>query len=144
MPLSHAQEPAELEKTSDQGAFLVRITWQQNGIEEDNVFGITFVEPETGAELEDIQYDFAIIQSDAGQQVVRRVDQIASEQTVRFDKVGPYAIELQDIEGLGEGVSFAIEVTPEFGSTLLMAAVMAVTAMLAAGRLSSTNLFRSR
>jgi hypothetical protein len=138
---SYAQQQAELETTSEQGTFLIRISWIENGLEEDHTFNIEFIEPETGAELEDIQYNFMIVNED-NEQVVRRVDQISSEQKALFDEVGPYTITIGDIEGLGEDATLPILVTPEFSAMLPILAALAVVAAIVVVRINGTNLFK--
>ena len=138
---SYAQQQAELETTSEQGTFLIRISWIENGLEEDHTFNIEFIEPETGAELEDIQYNFMIVSED-NEQVVRRVDQISSEQKALFDEMGPYTITIGDIEGLGEDATFPILVTPEFSPMLPILAALAVGAAIVVARINGTNLFK--
>lgn len=117
-----AQEQTELETTSEQGTFRIEIIWTPNELGRDNTFSFAFIEPETSSELEDIQYDFVVLQDD--DQMLRRVDQISTEQTVRFDKVGPHTIVIEDIEGLGEDASLTIEVTPEFPSGAIIPIVV--------------------
>lgn len=107
-----AQEQTKLEVPSDQGTFQIEVIWTPNELGRDHTFSFTFIEPETRSELEDIQYDLVVLQGD--DQILRRVDQVSTEQKVRFDEVGPHTLVIEDIEGLGEDASFTIEVTPEF------------------------------
>jgi hypothetical protein len=137
---SYAQEQVELETTSEQGTFLVRIFWTQNDIGEDHAFEIRFVEPETGAELEDIQYNFMIMSED-NEQVVRRVDQISSEQKALFDEVGPYTITIGDIEGLGENAILPIQVTPEFPIAAVIPVMLVMLIAILVVRYRAKSLF---
>jgi hypothetical protein len=107
-----AQEQTKFEVPSDQGTFRIEVIWTPNELGRDHTFSLTFIEPETKSELEDIRYDLVVLQGD--DQMLRRVDQVSTEQKVRFDEVGPHTIVIEDIEGLGEDASFTIEVTPEF------------------------------
>lgn len=125
---AEAQEPARFEVKSDQGSFSVVMLWTPDGLERDHVFSFTFIDPATGSELEDIQYNFVIKDKD-GQQTLRRVDQVATEQRARFSEVGPHTIELEDIEGLGENATFTIQVTPEFPLNVLAAAAAGAVAV---------------
>jgi hypothetical protein len=109
---ANAQDQTKLETDSDQGTFHVDVIWTPNELGREHSFAFVFIEPETNSELEDIQYDFVVLQGD--DQLLRRVDQIATEQLVTFGEVGPHTIIIQDIEGLGEDASLTIEVTPEF------------------------------
>ncbi len=109
-----AQEQMRLEDISDQGAFLIEIIWTPGELRTDDKFLISFVEPVTGTVLEDIQYNFVVLEEEASDPKIRRVDQISAEQRIRFDKVGSYTVLIEDIEGLGENATFPIEVTPEF------------------------------
>jgi hypothetical protein len=139
MPVA-AQEEIVLEAASDQGTFTVEIAWTTGDIGSANAFELRFVEPETGVEIEDVIYDFSIYK-DSDREVVRR-DQMATQQEFTFDEQGPYEIKIDNIEGLGEGVSVPIEVTPEFPASAL--AVVA-GALGGAGFLASrycNNLFR--
>jgi hypothetical protein len=133
---AHAQEQTRLEVPSEEHSFLIEIMWTANDLEDDHIFGLTFIEPVTGSELEDIQYDFLVMDGD-GVQILRRVDQVSTEQSVGFDDVGAYTIVIEDIEGLGEDASFAIEVTPEFPVSALIPAVIGTVIVIAAVRSKS-------
>lgn len=88
------------------------MAWTSADIGRENTFEIHFIEPETLKEVEDIVYDFAIEQD--GEDVIRNEDQDSHMQSATFDKPGPYTIVVENIDGLGENASFAVEVTPEF------------------------------
>ena len=137
---SYAQQQAELETTSEQGTFLIRISWIENGLEEDHTFNIEFIEPETGAALEDIQYNFMIVSED-NEQVVRRVDQISSEQRALFDEVGPYTITIGDIEGLSEDATLPIQVTPEFPIVAIIPVMLGMLIAILVVRYRAKSLF---
>jgi hypothetical protein len=138
---SYAQEQAELEPTSDQGSFLIRISWIENGLKEAHTFSIKFIEPETGTELEDIQYNFMIVSGENGDQVVRRVDQISTEQKAAFDQVGSYIIMIEDIEGLGENATLPIQVTPEFPIGAIIPVTLVMMVAIIAFRYRAKSLF---
>jgi hypothetical protein len=131
----------EMETTSEQGTFLVRIFWTQNDLGKDHTFEIRFVEPETGAELEDIRYNFMIASGENDEQVVRRVDQISSEQRALFDEVGPYTITIGDIEGLSEDATLPIQVTPEFPIAAIIPVMLGMLVALLAVRYRAKSLF---
>ncbi|MGH9991999.1 MAG: hypothetical protein ACREAZ_05050, partial [Nitrososphaera sp.] len=80
------QEQIRLEATTDQGTFLIEMMWTPNEIGRDNSFLIRFVEPETGAEMEDMKYNLLVLQGENSVQKLRRVDQIATQQVFRFDE----------------------------------------------------------
>lgn len=101
-----------LDAVSDQDTFLVKIEWTPADIGAENTFEIHFIEPETGKEVEDIIYDFAIVQ--AGETILERADQTSNIQHVAFGVAGPYSIIISNIDKLGEGASFSVQVTPEF------------------------------
>jgi hypothetical protein len=111
---AYAQEQTKFETTSDERTFRIEINWIPAELGRENTFEITFIEPETGIKLEDIKYTFSVKDSETEQQIIRKVDQVSTEQQVRFDKVGPYTLMIQDIEGLGENAELQVEVTPEF------------------------------
>ncbi len=136
-----AQQQITLEALSDQGTFIVRMIWITDDIGRDNTFSIRFIEPETSTEMEDMEYN-VIVYEESGSQQLRRVDQTASEQRFSFEEPGSYTIRIDDIDGLGEGASFPIQVTPEFPAGILgvVAGVMGAIAIL--GRRNSNNLFR--
>ncbi len=134
-----AQQPVRMEALSDQGAFMVEIMWTPGEVGEDNVFGIRFIEPETGAELEDMKYDISIFRD--GERQSRRVDQVSLQQTFRFEEAGPYTIRIEDIDGLDEGAAFPIEVTPEFPAGVVVLAAAVGGAVFAARR---NNLFSQK
>ena len=138
-----AQEEIMMEETSDQGTFLVSIEWEPNDIGRDNIFSITFIESVTGTVMEDIRYDFRVVQGEGGEQILRRVDQVSSEQRFSFGETGPHTILIEDIEGLGENASFTFQVTPEFPAIFGFAAGVAAAFGVAVMRLTGTNLFRS-
>ena len=135
-----AQEQIALEATSDQGTFLVKITWTPDEIGSANAFDIRFVDPETGEEIEDVMYDFSIY-SGGSREVLRR-DQTAARQEFAFDGPGSYEIRIDDIEGLGERVAIPMQVTPEFPLGLLALAAASLGAAIVIARRYSNNLFR--
>jgi hypothetical protein len=107
-----AQEQITLEAASDQGTFSVKIEWTPAEIGAENTFEIHFIEPETGKEIEEVVYDFAIEQ--AGTTLLTREGQTSNTQRVAFSESGPYTILVSDIDGLSENASFPVQVTPEF------------------------------
>jgi hypothetical protein len=135
-----AQEQIVLEAPSDQGTFVVEITWTPDDIGSANTFNLRFIEPETGEEIEDILYDFSIYRG--GDREILRRDQTATRQEFTFDEPGSYEIRLDDIEGLGERVAIPIQVTPEFPLSVLALAAAALGAAVLAARRNGDNLFR--
>jgi len=135
-----AQEQIPLQATSDQGTFIVEIIWIPHDIGSAHTFDISFIEPETREEIEDVVYDFSIY-NDGFREVIRR-DQITTRQEFTFDEPGSYSIRIEKIEGLGEGASVQIQVTPEFplGGLVLMAIAFGASVM--AIRLNRNSLFR--
>jgi hypothetical protein len=107
-----AQEQIMLEAPSDQGTFSVQIEWTPADIGAENTFEIRFIEPETGKEVEDVIYDFLIGQG--GATVLERTGQTSNVQMASFSEPGPYTIVVGNIDGLGEGAAFQVQVTPEF------------------------------
>jgi hypothetical protein len=108
-----------LESPSDQGTFLVRISLEQDRLQ-DNAVAITFADSETGKEIEDVTYNFSVY-SDSGL-LLSREGQSAPVQNMNFGSEGSYRIVVSNIEGLGESATFNVQVTPEF-SALPVAAV---------------------
>ena len=106
-----AQEQIKLEAMSDQGTFTVEIAWTPADIGSENTFEIRFIEPETGKEVEDIVYDFGIEQG--GAPLFTRAAQDSNVQRVVFGEPGSYTISVGNIDGLGEGASLPVQVTPE-------------------------------
>ena len=135
-----AQEQIVLEAASDQGTFMVEITWTPDDIGSPHAFDIRFIEPETGEEIEDVIYDFSIY-SGGDRETLRR-DQTATRQEFTFDEQGSYEIRIDDIEGLGERVAIPLQVTPEFplGALALIASAFGAAVLIA--RRNSNNLFR--
>lgn len=107
-----AQEQILLQAPSDLETFSVEMEWTPADIGTENTFEIRFIEPETRKEVEDVIYDFMIEQQ--GATVLVRATQTSSVQTVAFESEGPYTIIVDNIDGLGEGASFPVQVTPEF------------------------------
>lgn len=136
-----AQEQVVLESSSDQGTFMVEITWTPAEIGSAHEFDIHFIEPETGEEIEDVLYDFSIY--DNGDREVLRRGQTAARQEFTFEETGSYEIRIDDIDGLGEGVVVPIQVTPEFPIVMATLAAASGLAMLVARR-NSNNLFRQQ
>jgi hypothetical protein len=136
-----AQQQIQLEALSDQGTFMVEMLWTPNEIGRDNTFSISFIEPETGLELEDMEYNIIVYEEDNILKL-RRVDQTATQQRFSFEEPGSYTIRIDDIDGLGESVNFPIQVTPEFPAGMIgvMVALMATAVII--GRRNSNNLFR--
>lgn len=132
-----AQQSMDLEATSDQGSFLVQVVWSQAEVGQENTFDISFVEPETGSKLEDIKYEFSILQGDSVKE--HKVDQVAAHQEFTFDEPGQYVVRIDNIDGLDEGAEIPIQVTPEFPAGALVA-VAAVGAAVAAGKIYLSRL----
>ena len=124
-----AAAQATIESTSDQGTFLVRISLVSDQLR-DNAIAITFVDPETHKEIEDVVYDFAVY-SDRGALVSKTAQTIAA-QKVSFGSEGSYRVSISNIEGLGESATFDVRVTPEFPA--LAVAAVAFSALAAAWR----------
>ena len=124
-----AAAQATIESTSDQGTFLVHASLVPDRLQ-DNAISITFVDPETHKEIEDVVYDFAIY-SDSGA-LINKTAQTATIQKVSFGSEGSYRIVISNIEGLGEGATFNVRVTPEFPA--LAVAAVAFSALAAAWR----------
>ena len=124
-----AASQAIIESTSDQGTFLVRISLVPDQLQ-DNAITITFVDPETHKEIEDVVYDFAVY-SDSGTLVSKTAQTIAA-QKVSFGSEGSYRISISNIEDLGESATFDVRVTPEF--PVLAVAAVAFSALAAAWR----------
>ena len=118
-----------MESPSDQGTFLVRISFTQDKLQ-DNAVAVTFVDSETGKEVEDITYDFAV-SSDSGL-LLSKTAQTATVQHVTFGSEGSYKITVSNIDGLGEGAAFDVRVTPEFPA--LAVAAVAFSALAVAWR----------
>lgn len=131
-----AQEQSRIEAVSEDGTFLIQVDWTPNDLGRDHTFSLAFVEPETNAIVEDIQYNLVVLRGD-GEQLFRRVDQVATEQKVRFEEVGPHTMVLEDIEGLGEDASFTIQVTPEFPLGSLIPVVAGTLVVILAVRSKS-------
>lgn len=124
-----AAEQATIESISDQGTFLVRISLVQDQLQ-NNAIAITFIDAETHKEIQDVVYDFAIY-SDAAA-LVSKTGQTSTVQNVSFGSEGSYRIAISNIEGLGEGATFDVRVTPEFPA--LAVAAVAFSALAAAWR----------
>ena len=120
---------------------MVEMIWTPDDIGRDNTFSIRFIESDTGEEMEYVEYTIIVYGEDGSQQL-RRVDQTASEQRFSFKEAGAYTIRIDDIDGLGEGASFPIQVTPEFpaGTLMAIAGLVGVIAILASR--NSNSLFR--
>lgn len=134
-----AQGQIVLEAPSDQGTFVVEITWTPDDIGSANAFDIRFIEPETEEEIEDVVYDFSIY-NEGDREMLRR-DQTLTRQEFTFDEPGSYEIRIDNIEGLGEHIAMPIQVTPEFplGVIALIAATIGAVVLIA--RRNSNNLF---
>jgi hypothetical protein len=125
-----AQEPETLEATSDEGTFVVRMEWTPADLGAGNMFALSFVEPETGREIEDVVYDFIVV-SEGGEEIVDRRSQTLAVQDVSFQQEGSYTVRVANIEGLGEDAEFSVRVTPEFSPALVAAAGVAVAVFVA-------------
>jgi hypothetical protein len=136
---AYAQQSVTLEVTSDQGSFLVQVNWMPAEAGEENAFDITFIEPETGTELEDIKYEFSLIHNDTQAQEAHKVDQTAAQQKFTFDEPGWYTIRIGNIDGLDESAEIPIQVTPEFPAGALVG-VAAIGAAVAAGKIYLSRL----
>jgi hypothetical protein len=136
-----AQQLISLEALTDQGTFVVEMTWTPDDIGRDNTFSIRFIEQETGMEMEAMKYNIIVYGEDGSQQL-RRVDQTATEQRFSFKEPGSYTIKIDDIEGLGEGASFPIQVTPEFSAGMLVVVTGLICAIAILASRNSNSLFR--
>ena len=132
-----AQEQITLKAGSDQGTFMVEITWTTEHIGSANVFDLHFIEPETGEEIEGVVYDISIYKG--GDREILLRDQTATRQEFTFDNPGSYTIRIDNIEGLGERVAIPIQVTPEFPTQTVALAVVAFGAVVIAARRNSNN-----
>ena len=97
---------------SDQDTFTIEMDWTTADIGAENTFEIHFIEPETGKEVEDVIYEFGVMQDDM--LLFMRTDQTSNVQRVTFSEEGPYTILVNNIDGLDENTSFSVQVTPEF------------------------------
>ncbi len=120
-----AQEQIKLEAVSEQGTFRVEIFWISNHLGSPNTFEIHFIDPDTGSEIEDINYDISIYGNNSTQEF-RRLDQVSTVQQISFEQQGSYEIRIDDIDDLGEGVTIPIKVTPEFQHEVFIFAAAAV------------------
>ena len=132
-----AQEQITLKAGSDQGTFMVEITWTTEHIGSANMFDLHFIEPETGEEIEGVVYDISIYKG--GDREILRRDQTATRQEFTFDNPGSYTIRIDNIEGLGERVAIPIQVTPEFPTQTVALVVVALGAVAIAARRNSNN-----
>ena len=132
-----AQEQITLKAGSDQGTFMVEITWTPEDIGSANVFDLHFIDPETGEEIEGVVYDISIYKE--GDREILLRDQTATRQEFTFDNPGSYTIRIDNIEGLGERAAIPIQVTPEFPTQTVALAVVAFGAVVIAARLNSNN-----
>jgi hypothetical protein len=135
----YAQEQIRLEAITDQGTFEVEIMWIPNDIGSTNMFEIHFIDPDTGSEIEDIEYD--IYRDDRPE--IQRLDQKLIFQEFFFEEVGSYEIRIDDIENLGEWAVIPIQVTAEFQLKVFVPAVaVALSIAMLAARANGNNLFR--
>jgi len=135
-----AQEQIMLATASDQGTFRVEIEWTPADIGTENTFEMHFIEPETGKEVEDVVYDFVIEQR--GAPLFTSAGQASNTQRVTFSEPGSYTILVKNIDGLGEGASFPVQVTPEIPDGRIAFIVVAMTVAILVTRLNRNNLFR--
>jgi hypothetical protein len=140
IPQVAAQEQIGLGAITDQGTFRVEIMWMPSDIGSANTFGIRFIEPDTGSEIEDIKYDISIYRDDRPE--IQRLDQISTFQEFSFGEQGSYEIRIGDIEDLGESVTIPIQVTPEFRLEVFVFAAGGLGVAVIAGRHNVNNLFR--
>lgn len=122
----------KLEVTSDQGTFRVEVQILPGELERPTVFQLNFFDSETDTEIEDVIYEFVIVDKGAGTNAVSRQDQTATEQRYLFKEQGPYLLIIRNIENLGEDASIPIEVTPEFSTAILITVVTLMTLVFAA------------
>lgn len=139
-PQVAAQGQIRLEAVTAQGTFRVEIMWTPNNIGSANTFDIHFIDPDTGSEIEDIKYDFAIYRDDTAE--IQRLDQISIFQEFSFVEQGSYELRIDDIEDLGERVTIPIQVTPEFRQEVFVFAEAGLGVAVIAARHNGNNLFR--
>ena len=139
---SVAQEQIILEATSDQGTFVVEMTWTPDDLGRKNAFHIRFIEPETGEEIEDVLYDISMYRG--SDREILRHDQTTTMQEFTFDEPGSYEIRVENIENLGESVTIPLQVTPEFPPGTIALASAAIGATVIAAWRNSNNLFRKQ
>ena len=137
---SDAQELIRLEAISDQGTFHIVVFWEPSELGKTSAFNITFYDSQTETPLEDIRYDFSVYHEN-GRLFLNRTLQHSPDQNVLFSETGGYLIQIGNIEGLGEGLSIPIQVTPEFPYSYFVSAIPVVGTVLVIR--VAKNLFRS-
>jgi hypothetical protein len=137
-----AQEQIIFEATSDEGTFIVEVTWTPAEIGSPHVFDMHFIEPETGVEIEDVVYDFSVYR-DGDREELRRGQAVATQEFT-FEEQGQYSIRIDNIEGLGEGVEIPVQVTPEFPLGMFAIVALALGAAVLFARRHRNDLFTAR
>jgi hypothetical protein len=122
---------------SDQGTFKVEINWTSSDIGKENTFDIGFFDSNTSEQLEMVKYDIELLKDGKGIDGTLRVNQTTTEQKYIFSEAGPYTIRIDNIEDLGEGASFPVQVTPEFPTPAILAITASAISIVLAARWSS-------
>lgn len=138
-----SDEPLTLEGLTDQGTFKVELHWLTSDIGSANRFDLVFRDNYTGTIVENVRYDWDVIGS-TPITAYHRINQNSTSQEVTFPSGGAYNVRISNIEGLGEGITFHIEVTPELQPEALPSVfALAIVASILIGKRNG-NLFRSR
>lgn len=114
-----SDEQIVLEGLSDQGTFKVELHWLTSGIGKPNSFNIVFRDNDTNTVIEAVRYNWDVSGPDLQQSTNHRTNQTSGSQLVTFPASGSYTVRISDIEGLGEGIAFHIEVVPEMQNTVI-------------------------
>jgi hypothetical protein len=132
-----ADNQIHLVTTSDQGTFKVEINWTSSDIGKENTFDIGFFDSNTSQQLEMVKYDIELLKDGKEIDGALRINQTATEQKYVFSEPGPYTIRIDNIEDLGEGASFPMQVTPEFPTSAILAITASAISIVLATRWSS-------
>jgi inhibitor of cysteine peptidase len=133
-------------KSVPEGKYNVTVLWFSDDIGRENNFSIRVYDIETNEEVYDgLTLDFSIAQGNKvllSKQMTGPAEpnteeaQFAYGDSYAFESEGAYSLTIGNINSSGESVEFPIQVTPEFGSIVILAvAVSALAGVITAGRL---------
>jgi predicted secreted protein with PEFG-CTERM motif len=119
-----------LQGISNDGAFKVIVDWKPNNTGKENTFDLTFIDSNSGVQIEDVAYDIMLFKDDQHITESHRADQTARQQKYVFADQGSYTLRIENINNTGAGIDFAMQVIPEFPFSIFALVIALVSTIL--------------
>jgi hypothetical protein len=136
------------DKGLNQGSFKAQISWTPNAIGSENTFGIKFLNPSSGEELQDVMYDVMLFNEGNHLSESHRSDQQAASQKYTFPEPGFYTLRIDNIGNTTASIDLPMQVIPEFSgaasATALTAGLLATILFIVRFKVGRFAFFSSR